>query len=163
MSEAPPALRIRPARAGDADALVPLLRSLGYGIDAAAMELRLAAMLDDARGRILVAETDSRVIGLMVGESATSLHRGRVARLALLVVEEAARGRGVGRALLRAFEAWAAEMGVEHASLTSALHREGAHAFYRACGWEATGWRFARRLGGPPDPSRNLPGPVSGQ
>ena len=64
-----------------------------------------------------------------------------------LTIGDAWQGQGIGRRLVEAFEEWALSRGARHVSLTSAMHREQAHGFYRACGWEATGLRFARDLG----------------
>jgi ribosomal protein S18 acetylase RimI-like enzyme len=52
-----------------------------------------------------------------------------------LAVRPAARGRGVGRALLAAADTLA----VGHAWLITAAEAEGARAFYRACGWREVG------------------------
>jgi ribosomal protein S18 acetylase RimI-like enzyme len=63
------------------------------------------------------------------------------------------RGQGVGSALVARAEAWAAEHGALRISLTSALHRESAHAFYKARDYEHTGVRltkvFVNRSGTP--------------
>ena len=63
-----------------------------------------------------------------------------------LVVSPDARGRGVGRTLVRAAEQWAMERGCGQIMVTSAEHRADAHAFYPACGMQYTGRRFAKKL-----------------
>jgi GNAT superfamily N-acetyltransferase len=56
----------------------------------------------------------------------------------------------VGTALVQAAEAWARYAGAARVHLTTATHRDGAHAFYRRLGYAATGTRFFRRLGQEP-------------
>ena len=80
--------------------------------------------------------------------------------LTALVVEEEARGQGVGSALVARAEEWAIKHGALRISLTSALHRESAHEFYKARDYEHTGVRltkvFVNRLGDtPPGQSRS--------
>ena len=142
-------LRIRPCAEADAADIARLLGELGYEATPEQALARLRASVA-ARARVTAAEVEGRVVGLSVGKLSCTLTRDEpVARLALLVVDEAHRGRGIGRQLVRAFETWAVEQGAVHASLTSALRRVEAHEFYRRCGWSQTGVRFGRDLGPP--------------
>ena len=63
-----------------------------------------------------------------------------------LVVAEAARGQGIGRALMAAAETWAVERGCVLLEVTSNRRRVDAHAFYERLGYEATSFRFAKAL-----------------
>jgi GNAT superfamily N-acetyltransferase len=67
-------------------------------------------------------------------------------QIVAMVVGEKYRRRGIGQALLAQADVWFAARGVQRVSLTSALHRSDAHAFYRACGYEENGLRFVREL-----------------
>ena len=60
---------------------------------------------------------------------------------------EAAQRQGIGRLLLREAESLARQSGAVRIELTSAAHREEAHAFYRACGYGEGAVRFVKRLG----------------
>lgn len=138
---------LRDATPADAAALTPLLDQLGYPSTDEQVRERLRRVMARSGCRVRVAELDARPVGLAVGNLGATLTRDEpVARLSLLVTDEAVRGMGAGRALLRDFEAWAVGQGARNAVLTSALRREAAHGFYRAAGWEATGLRFAREL-----------------
>jgi len=53
-----------------------------------------------------------------------------------LVVEQAYRGGGVGKAMMEAAETWAAEQGFKSVVLGSHVSRLDAHAFYRARGYQ---------------------------
>lgn len=141
-------LMLRRATEGDAEAIASLLTQLGYPATADEAGARIRASEGVGSREVTVAVKDGVVAGLAVGEIAATFHRpAPVGRLALLVTDERVRGQGVGTALVRWFEQWAQDRGARDASLTSALRREEAHAFYRARGWEATGLRFVRKLG----------------
>ena len=67
-------------------------------------------------------------------------------KLAALVVDEARRGTGVGRALVEAIEAEARARGCGILFVTTAERRADAHAFYERLGLEYTGRRYAKTL-----------------
>ncbi len=140
-------IEIRPARAGDAAALVPLLGELGYPADATQAASRLARVTSDPQAVALVACTASGVCGLATAHAHHALNRDEAAvQLTLLVVASAARGSGAGRCLVAAAEAWARRRGATRLVVTTAVHRAGAHAFYERLGYELTGRRYARPL-----------------
>lgn len=60
---------------------------------------------------------------------------GRWARIESLVVDEALRGTGVGKALLQAAEALAERWECLAVEVTSLRRRTGAHAFYQRTGY----------------------------
>jgi GNAT superfamily N-acetyltransferase len=139
-------LTIRDAQRGDSESIAQLLDQLGYPADPAAVESRLER-LRIVGDRVVVAEVDGRVAGLAQLHVSPSLEFDRpAAKLAALVVDETRRGKGVGRALVETMEARARARGCVLLFLTTAEHREGAHAFYRRIGLEHTGRRFAKRL-----------------
>jgi GNAT superfamily N-acetyltransferase len=67
-------------------------------------------------------------------------------RLTALVVSPAHRGQGLARALVGELDRWGREQGCVVVEVTSAEHREDAHAAYRALGFEEASHRFVRRL-----------------
>ena len=123
-----------------------LLGQLGYPSDSSEIPERLDRL--DARPgtSVLVAE-DARgeVVGAITVHLFPALHTNEVvAWLTAVVVEETARGRGVGSALIEYAEEWAIRHGAGRISLTSALHRTRAHQFYKDRGYEQTGVRLAK-------------------
>ena len=62
----------------------------------------------------------------------------------MLVVSEAMRGQGVGKALMGAVEARCAALGCVLVEVTSNMRREDAHRFYEGLGYERTSFRFAK-------------------
>lgn len=145
---------IRRATLADAGALAPLLGALGYPAEPAAVAARLEALLGSGRDAVLVAE-DGTAAGGAAALGVLALHWGvmlhqpaPVARIGSLVVAEAARGRGVGAALVREAAALARAEGCAVLELTTGKQRHAAHAFYAAQGFEWTALRFGRALGG---------------
>jgi GNAT superfamily N-acetyltransferase len=141
--------RIRGPRPDDAPAITALLGQLGHpAADAADVPRRVAAILRHPEAKMWVAELDGRPVGFATALVITAIHMdGPIAQLTSLVVDEAVRGRGVGARLVAEAEAWAVARGAVRISLTSALHRAPAHAFYEHLGYAKTGVRLAKDLG----------------
>ncbi len=140
-------LRVRPARASDAGRLSDLYGQLGYPTTPAELVERLPALAGEANAVLVVVDTDDAPLGLATLHLIPSLHHGRHnCYITAFVVDESARGTGVGRALLGAVEAWARARDCRRISVTSAERRDGAHRFYEACGFPYTGRRFVKVL-----------------
>jgi GNAT superfamily N-acetyltransferase len=137
---------IRDARPEDSEGVARLLDQLGYPTDAAAAEERLER-LRIVGDRIIIADAGGRPVGLAHLQVTPALERDRpAAKLSALVVDEAHRGHGIGRALVEALEDEARRRGCELLFLTTADRRDDAHAFYERLGLEQTGRRYARML-----------------
>ena len=142
-----PQLVVREAAPRDADAVSALLGELGFPTEAGAIRRRLPE-LRRAGTPPLVAD-EAGVIGVLTWHVMPVLHRPTpVGRVSMMVVTAMARGRGVGAALLAEAEARIAAAGCSLVEVTSNIELGGAHAFYRAHGYERTSYRFAKRLGG---------------
>lgn len=138
--------RVRLATSSDAGPIASLLTALGYPISAQEVPARLAR-LAGSRGRALVAVHDDRVIGLATFHQVAVLNRARdVTWITTLIVDEAVRGRGAGRALIAEIEREARAADSERISVTTYDHLTGAHAFYLRLGYEQTGRRFGKHL-----------------
>src|SRR6185312_15915255 len=104
-----------------------------------------ARLSTDENARAFVAEHAGDVIGLAtIHLRFTMNHQSPIAQLTLLVVDEANRARGVGRALVQAAEQFARDRGAKRINLTTALRRVDAHAFYERIGYTHTGRRYGR-------------------
>lgn len=137
---------VRAATAADVPELARLLAALGYATDGAVLERRLRAF-EAAGETALVADGGERLLGAVTIHVTPVLHRaGPVGRLTALVVDDAARGRGVGRALVRAAEGLLTARGCVLMEVTSNRRRTDAHAFYERVGFAATSLRFAKPL-----------------
>lgn len=123
---------IRAATAGDAEAVADLSRQLGHPTTAAPLvAANLARIADDATGVALVALDDAgHVCGFARAVTEEFVVDAPFAELAALVVADAARSRGVGKALLTAVEAWARAAGFQSLTIRSNVIRTRAHQFY---------------------------------
>ncbi|WP_267641445.1 GNAT family N-acetyltransferase [Haloarchaeobius amylolyticus] len=74
------------------------------------------------------------------------LHHDRHAWLYDLVVDEAHRGAGHGRALVRFVEDWAREQDCAHVALASPLAKEGVHEYYEEMDYERWGYVIEKSL-----------------
>jgi len=139
-------LRIRQAVPGDAAALSGLLGQLGYPTDSTEIPERIDKLHARPGTTVLVAEDEKgEVVGVVTVHLFQALHASEpIAWLTALVVEEGARGTGVGSALVVRAEEWAISNGARRISLTSALHREAAHEFYKSRDYEHTGVRLTK-------------------
>lgn len=142
-----PELHIRPVVIADATALAPLMGQLGYPSTADEIERRLARNAGQHESEAWVAVHDGSTVGFAAGLILWSyVSNGASAQLTSLVVASRARGMGVGRQLVAHFEEWARAHGATRVVVTSALHRDDAHAFYPAIGYPETGKRFGKSL-----------------
>jgi ribosomal protein S18 acetylase RimI-like enzyme len=138
---------LRPALETDAAALAALVSQLGYPSDASQLRARLRRVAGNPDIRALVALQEGQVVGMAGLMVFPAFHRdGLHGYITALVVDEAARGSGVGAVLLAGAEAWFAERGVAKVTLTTASHREGAHRFYERLGYEFNGRRYVKSL-----------------
>lgn len=139
------AVIIRGAVSHDVARLADLLTQLGYPVGPVEVGERLGYWLPDPMSRVLVAERDGKVIGCVSAHANPYFERtGRWLRIDSLIVDEAERGTGVGRALLAAVDRVAGEWGCTAVEVTSSRTRPGAHAFYARLGFRDACERSAR-------------------
>ena len=142
-------MSVRAAGPADAPAIAALLAELGYEMATADVERRQAGTA------ALVAELDGEIAGVLTLAMVPVLHEpGDWCRITMLVVGEAARRRGLARALVTEAEAIARSRGCVRIEVTSALHRDGAHGFYRGMGYEQASEHFLKAVTTPGDAGR---------
>lgn len=146
-------VEVREATVADGAEVVRLLAQLGHAQPVGDPKARLAAFLKSGE-RVLVAvrgpsAPGSPLVGAVTLHIMPVLHRaGPIGRLTAVVVDESERGNGVGRALVRASEAFLLVRGCAMVEITSNKARVEAHAFYESLGYTATSFRFAKQLTG---------------
>jgi GNAT superfamily N-acetyltransferase len=127
---------IREAAPADAPALAALSGQLGYPVAAAEMEERLRALLGDPRHAVFVWQgADGQVLGWIHVFRSLYLEIPPMAEIGGLVIDEGARGRGIGAALVERVERWALEQGLARMRVRSRLERADAHRFYDRLGY----------------------------
>lgn len=144
------AVHIRDATIADAGAVASLLMQLGYPSTGDEVAARLLRLRDFGSAMIRVAEFGGQPVGVITCHVFPSIHAPTpIAWLTTLVVSQEFAGRGIGRALTDSAEDWARSCGASRIAVTSANHRDGAHAFYEHIGYERTGVRLAKLLSPP--------------
>ncbi len=130
---------VREAAFADAGTLVQLNRiCMGYDYPAEKAAAQLEKLLNSGRDKILVAELEGRVMGYVHLVDYNLLYADPMKNVMGIAVDPACRRQGIGRALLKAGEAWAKETGAAGVRLVSGESRADAHAFYRALGYTGT-------------------------
>lgn len=142
-------MTIRRARPDDKPALLLLARAFAtsFAIEQAAFERSFDQLLTHPEAFFAVAqasnELNSEVAGYVLGfDHPAFFANGRVAWVEEIMVSESFRRQGVGRKLMEAFEAWAAE---REAKLIALATRRAAD-FYTALGYEESAVYFRKRL-----------------
>jgi GNAT superfamily N-acetyltransferase len=153
---------IRPAALSDAPAICRLLTQLEYPGTEDYLEVRLAGMLRDQAETLLVWEETAgadlpegvprpagppQILGLL------SLHfipqialRGDFARISYFVVDDDARGLGIGRQMEEEATRLAREQGCDRIEVHCASRRTDAHRFYAKQGYEESPKYLIKRL-----------------
>ena len=140
-----PKLVLREARPRDAEAIAALIDALGYEVTAADVRKRLAGLAKVGQ-MALIAEKGA-LVGVLTTSMMQVLHRPKpVGRISMLVVDEAARGGGIGAALVAEAEKRLVAKGCGLVEVTSNRKRLRAHVFYEKLGYERTSYRFAKAL-----------------
>jgi len=128
-------LVLRRALDSDREALARLSTQLGYPMTPEEARERLVPIAEHPDHALLVAEADGRVAGWVQVSQSRVFETPLQAEVAGLVVDEAFRGRGIGKRLLAEAERWARERGCGALRVRSNVIRERAHAFYRREGF----------------------------
>jgi GNAT superfamily N-acetyltransferase len=136
---------IRDAADHDAEALSALIEQLMHKPSSPdQIRSRLHRLAGTGVDRVVVAVVDGRVVGVASVTYAWLLHtEAPTARLMSIVVDEACRGRGIGRRLVEAGVEQARAWGCDRIELTSRLERDAAHSFYESVGFSHTSKRFS--------------------
>lgn len=136
---------IRPAEPRDADALWSLVRDFAtsFAPERAAFERTLPELIARDDHALLVADSGGGVVGyLLASVHPTLFANGRVAWVEEVMVAARSRRGGVGAALMRAAEVWAANAGAAYLSLATRRAAE----FYLALGYEDSAVFFKKSL-----------------
>jgi GNAT superfamily N-acetyltransferase len=128
-------IQVRPAVAADASAVAGLAGQLAqsFTFSRARFDLNYPALLAERNVCLLVATGGGDHLGYLLGfRHLTFFANGPVGWVEEILVSPGQRGTGTGRALMTAFEHWAAEQGCAMVALAT----RRAAPFYRAIGYE---------------------------
>lgn len=127
-------VQYRACGARDIGDLIYLMAQLGYPHDASSLMSNIQLVRQQG-GEVWVVEINSKVCGCISAIIDVRLAEGKKGEIVSLVVEESARGHGVGKGLVRHAEAWLSER-VEYIRLRANTKREDAHLFYESLGYK---------------------------
>ena len=140
-------MKIRKAKPEDVNHLVSLMGELGYPVSRETIEENLSAYERTAGYEVLVAEHEDNILGCISLHVIKLFHmEGNIGRIVALVVSRDNRGRGIGKALVQAADAFFKKMGCARAEVTSADYRKDAHIFYESQGYVLDARRFVKHF-----------------
>ena len=129
---------VRDAAPADAPALAALAGQLGHAVGLPELRERLAALAPLADHRVVVAERGGAVVGWLAAERRLHLLAGRRVEVVALIVSDAHRREGIGRALVMEAERWRAASGAPTLLVRSDVTRAASHPFYERLGFTRT-------------------------
>jgi ribosomal protein S18 acetylase RimI-like enzyme len=152
--------KVRDATAGDAEEIYALAREMAEIVGDRYPELeavrgRLEELLEEPRARVLVAEGEGEVIGVVSLWIKPDLaHGDTVVEVPMLAVAEGSRRRGVGRLLMDEVRKLAVADEASLMELVATSANEPAREFYRSLGFveaDLVAFEFVGDLHSPPE------------
>jgi GNAT superfamily N-acetyltransferase len=123
----------------DAAEIARLVTELGYPVEVGAILPRLQALLTHPDHLVTAAAgPNDRLSGVIMAEHRALLLYGPQVEIMGLSVGSDVRRSGVGRALVKAVEAWARQFGDSQIVVRSNVVRPESHPFYEKIGYERT-------------------------
>lgn len=126
---------IRPANVSDAQAVATLSGCLGYAVDAPSTAEFLEQISEEPGHAVWVAEYEGMVAGWIEFATLRSVTTPHEVLIIGLVVDEACRGKGIGKRLVLAVEDWGFKQGLAAVRVRSQVKRSDAHRFYEGLGY----------------------------
>ena len=137
-------MKIRTATREDIPAMAELLHELfaievDFTPDFAVQSEGLGLLVENDKAHVFIAEVGGEIVGMCTCQIHVSTAKGReVGVVEDVVVDIDHRGKGVGAALMRVLEEWAAARGLARLQLLVDRDNPSALGFYRKQGWRAT-------------------------
>ena len=126
---------IRDARPADRAMVRRLIGQLADAPDEAEFRARFERVSADSGHRLIVAEMQGEVVGVLHVFERPALEKPCEAVVQALVVDGARRGSGIGEALMREAEGWAAARKLASTALYTRVDRDRARMFYERIGY----------------------------
>jgi GNAT superfamily N-acetyltransferase len=126
---------IRDARSADMAMVRRLIGQLADVPDESEFSARFERVSATPGHRLIVAEMEGEVIGVLHVFERPALEKPCEAIVQALVVDGVRRGAGIGEALMREAEAWAAARKLASTALYTRIDRDRARMFYERIGY----------------------------
>jgi GNAT superfamily N-acetyltransferase len=131
-----PATRVRRATVADGAEIARVAAQFGHPVLLRDLCVRIAALEGLAAQQLMVAEDPGgRLLGWIQVERRLSVTAGERAEIVGLVVDAAARRRGIGTLLVNAAQQWAHAAHLGEIVVRSNVVRDASHEFYLARGF----------------------------
>ena len=127
---------IRPAVLGDTVRVTELCLQLGYKVLENDIRKRLQKFMEKEQTATFIADGGGVILGWIQVGIRSSLESGNLPEITGLVVDESARGSGIGKALVLKGEEWTRNMGYNTIRVRTNIIREETHNFYKKIGFE---------------------------
>jgi GNAT superfamily N-acetyltransferase len=119
---------------------------LGHPASASEVAERWPRWAQQGNFALVAARPDDTIAAVAALHQTENLHKPTVGRIALLIVDAAERGQGLGRRLVAAAESELARAGCGTLEITSNFRHGAAHSFYENIGYRRTSYRFEKVL-----------------
>ena len=126
---------VRDIQSSDIPAVRRLIGQLADAPDESEFRRRFERVAVTSGHRIIVAEVDREVVGILHVFERPALEKPCEAVVQALVVDRDRRGAGIGEALMREAEAWASRRNLASTALYTRIDRDKARAFYERIGY----------------------------
>ena len=130
-------MTVRYVKISDAAALLNLMEQLmEEKCELKSIKIQLEKILKSKNHHILVCENEKgEILGTAMGVVCHDLYKSNFMVVENFVVDESARGKGVGRILMESLEKIAKDNDCWYMNLVSSAFRTGAHKFYEKVGF----------------------------
>lgn len=138
-------MNIRTAGKQDLDSIFPLSKRMGtsFSVEYESFRNSFMATLGSEDARIVVAETDDKIVGYLLGFDHFAFYaNGRVSWIEEIFVDENYRTQGIGRKLMHFFEGWC----IERKSRLIGLATRRAAEFYKALDYNESATFFRKMI-----------------
>jgi GNAT superfamily N-acetyltransferase len=120
----------------DAEAVTVLSPQLGYSVSSSQTVAHIKQVLSLQDDCILVASDDAKIIGWVHAFKAIRIETPPFIEIAGLVVDEAYRGKGIGKVLIEKIKIWSGEKNIFTIRIRCNTKRLKAHKFYTDLGFQ---------------------------
>lgn len=143
-----PSISIRFGTLDDASEIARLLTQLGHPNTTELIQSKWPSWAAAGNVALVAGRSDGKLAGVATLGRMVTLHRPKpVGRIVAIVVDEACKRQGIGKALVLAAEEYLRNEGCGLIELTSNTNLTEAHQFYQNMGYRITSYRFMKELG----------------
>ena len=129
-------LQIFPIKAEYARDVKKLSEQLGYPLSFADIKTNITEIIASHEHAVFVASYNEKTVGWIHAFRCTLLESNPFIEIGGLVVDEAYRGKGIGKKLVTGIREWSLEKGCHDIRVRSHVKRKGAHKFYTGIGFK---------------------------